>query len=106
MPEPKYISLEDESIVDHSAHQSAINKLKSLELMARIRDIRDLSIKSKSESGREELENIPAYERHQIKLDDISHSSETQVSRFSLVDDPERKPELKSNNSFLHDNVD
>ncbi len=104
--EPKYISLEDESIVDQSAHQSAINNLKNNELMARIRDIRELSSKSKSESGREELENIPAYERHQIKLDDISHSSETQVSRFSLVDDPERKPELKSNNSFLHDNVD
>lgn len=104
--EPKYISLDDNLPSDLSEFKTEINRLKNLELMARIRDLRELSIQSKTESGREELENIPAYERRQIKLDDISHSSETHVSRFSLVDDPERKPELKSNNSFLHDNVD
>ncbi len=104
--EPKYIPLEENTINDHSEYKTTLNNLKNLELMARIRDLRDLSIKSKSESGREELENTPAYERRQVQLDDISHSSETHVSRFSLVDDPERKPELKSNNSFLHDNVD
>ena len=103
--EVKYYSL-DAAIVDHSEFKTEINRLKNLELMARIRDLRDLSIKSKTETGREELENTPAYERKQVKLDDISHSSETHVSRFSLIDEPERKPELKSNNSFLHDNVD
>ncbi len=103
---PIYRSLEDDTVSDHGNYKTEINRLKNQELMARIRDLRDLSLKSKSESGREELENTPAYERRSIKLEDISHSSETHVSRFSLVDDPERKPELKSNNSFLHDNVD
>jgi cell division protein FtsZ len=104
--EQKYYSLEDGAVIDHSDYKKEINNLKNAELMARIRDLRDLSIKSKSESGREELENVPAYERRQVKLDNISHSSESHVSRFSLIDEPESRPELKSNNSFLHDNVD
>lgn len=102
----KYISLDENAPVDTRNSISEMIRLKNNELTARIRDLRELSIQSKTESGREELENVPAYERRQVKLDDISHSSETNVSRFSLVDDPERKPELKSNNSFLHDNVD
>ena len=102
----KSILLEENAPVDNRNSISEMIRLKNNELTARIRDLRELSIQSKTESGREELENVPAYERRQVKLDDISHSSETNVSRFSLVDDPERKPELKSNNSFLHDNVD
>lgn len=102
----KYISLDENTPVDTRDSISEMIRLKNNELTARIRDLRELSIQSKTESGREELENVPAYERRQVKLDDISHSSESNVSRFSLVDDPERKPELKSNNSFLHDNVD
>ncbi|MCC6722208.1 MAG: cell division protein FtsZ [Bacteroidia bacterium] len=83
-----------------------INKIKDSEYVSRMKELKDLSNKSKSENGIEELENTPAFERKNIKLDEISHSSETNVSRFSLIDEPERKPELKSNNSFLHDNVD
>jgi cell division protein FtsZ len=102
----KYISLDENAPVDTRNSISEMIRLKNNELTSRIKDLRELSLQSKTEAGREELENVPAYERRQIKLDDISHSSETNVSRFSLVDDPERKPELKSNNSFLHDNVD
>lgn len=106
LEEAKYFSLEDEMHIPAPEKNSILNKQKNNELMSRIRDLRDLSVKSKSESGREEMENVPAYERKNIKLEEINHSSETNVSRFSLVEDPERKPELKSNNSFLHDNVD
>lgn len=104
--EPKYISLETEFIENKKEDKTEVNKIKNLEYMSRLRELKELSQKSKSENGREELENIPAFERKNIKLDEVSHSSESNVSRFSLVDDPERKPELKSNNSFLHDNVD
>lgn len=104
--EPKYFSLEEGANPVPAEKNKDIQHLKSSELMARMRDLRDLSLKSKSESGREEMENIPAYERKNIKLEEIHHSSETNVSRFSLIEEPERKPELKSNNSFLHDNVD
>ena len=32
--------------------------------------------------------------------------AETNVSRFTLGDDGDNNPEIRSNNSFLHDNVD
>ncbi|NUM32227.1 MAG: cell division protein FtsZ [Bacteroidetes bacterium] len=102
----KYMSLEEDIPFKKEDIKREVNKIKNLEYTSRLKELRELNQKSKSENGREELENTPAYERKNIKLDEVSHSSESNVSRFSLVDEPERKPELKSNNSFLHDNVD
>ena len=53
----------------------------------------------------QDLEDEPAYKRQGLELDDVEHSSEEPVSRISL-DSKEENIELKSNNSFLHDNVD
>ncbi|MFC0656605.1 cell division protein FtsZ [Mongoliitalea lutea] len=53
------------------------------------------------EEYKESLET-PAYLRKQVKLSDVQHSSERQVSRFNLSDDNE----ILRNNKFLHDNVD
>ena len=51
-----------------------------------------------------DLENEPAYIRRRIQLDDVPHSSDATVSKWSITDDEE--PELRAGNSFLHDNVD
>ncbi len=51
-----------------------------------------------------DLENEPAYLRRKVRLEDVPHSSETHISKWTITDDEE--PELKENNSFLHDNVD
>jgi len=45
---------------------------------------------------------VPAYKRKQVKLKDVPHSSEQNVSRFNLNDDNQ----ILGNNKFLHDNVD
>lgn len=50
------------------------------------------------------LEEEPAYLRRKVELEDIPHSSESSMSKWTLSDD--EKPELKKGNSFLHDNVD
>jgi cell division protein FtsZ len=50
-----------------------------------------------------ELENIPAYQRRGVNLNETIGSNEQVVSRYSL--DAETG-ELRSNNTFLHDNVD
>lgn len=76
------------------------------EMKERIVKLRELSKTANSEEGMEELENIPAYKRRGVKLNETLHSSETEISRTSLIDEPENKPEIKTNNSFLHDNVD
>ncbi len=56
----------------------------------------------------EELENIPAYVRKKIILDQRKPSEDEEVSRYRLTDDGNENggPKLKSDNSYLHDNVD
>lgn len=54
----------------------------------------------------EEIENEPAYKRRGVELDETSHSSEVNQSRTTLEVDDNEEIQLRSNNSFLHDNVD
>ena len=72
----------------------------------RVAKLKELSFKLKSPNGLSELENEPAYKRRNINLDSTPHSSESQVSRYTLSEGDDKKIEIKPNNSFLHDNVD
>jgi cell division protein FtsZ len=58
-------------------------------------------------NGLEDIENEPAFKRQGIDLENVPHSSEAPISRFTLSDsDEDGTTEIKSKNSFLHDNVD
>lgn len=72
----------------------------------RILRLKDLSMKLRTTNGLQELENEPAYKRKQMQLQQVQHSSESQVSRFTLSNDEDGGTEIRPNNSFLHDNVD
>jgi cell division protein FtsZ len=76
----------------------------------RINKIRELTLKLKTPSGINDIENVPAYMRRNIKLENVSHSSESSVSKYSLTEEQDemgnKRVEIRSNNSFLHDNVD
>ncbi len=72
----------------------------------RILRLKDLSMKLRTTNGLQELENEPAYKRKQMQLQQVPHSSESQVSRFTLSNDEDGSTEIRPNNSFLHDNVD
>ncbi len=54
-----------------------------------------------SEEFKDKLDT-PAFVRKQVKLSDVQHSSERNISRFNLTDENE----FLKNNRFLHDNVD
>lgn len=54
----------------------------------------------------EDLENKPAFLRRNIKLTDVPHSSDSEISKFTLDEDDDKKPEIKENNAFLDNNVD
>ncbi|WP_460217897.1 cell division protein FtsZ [Psychroserpens sp. MEBiC05023] len=54
----------------------------------------------------DEIEKEPAYKRQGVNLEDAQHSSETNASRTSVSIDENDDIQLRSNNSFLHDNVD
>ena len=72
----------------------------------RIARLREMSLKLKTPTGLSEIENEPAYKRRDVQIADTPLSSESSVSRLSLSENEENKIELKSNNSYLHDNVD
>ena len=54
----------------------------------------------------EEIEKEPAYKRQGVSLDDVEHSSDTHASRTTIGLDDNEEVQLRSNNSYLHDNVD
>lgn len=60
----------------------------------------------KKEMDLEQLENVPAYIRRKRKLESINHSSASEISRLTLKAEEGKKPEIRPNNRFLHDNVD
>ena len=80
------------------------------DLQARNQRISQFTRKLKTPGGLADLEAEPAYKRRQVILDDIDHSSNSQVSRFTLHEETdeegERTIELRNDNPFLHDNVD
>jgi cell division protein FtsZ len=57
-------------------------------------------------SNIDDIEKEPAYKRQGVNLEQAQHSSETNASRLSLGVDDNDDIQLRSNNSFLHDNVD
>tara|TARA_B100001142_G_scaffold8228_1_gene8104 strand:+ start:66 stop:1706 length:1641 start_codon:yes stop_codon:yes gene_type:complete len=67
--------------------------------------LREISQQLRTPSGLTNLEDVPAYKRNNIELEETTSSSETEISTYTLEED-KSPPELNQNNSFLHDNVD
>ncbi len=100
-PVPKTIP-DDAFSVDTEVAPFVFTKRQSRESMAvNTDDIND-------ERVIEQLENVPAYKRRNVFLDDgkAAARSENKVSRFSLSDDGGGSSKVNRGNAFLHDNVD
>jgi cell division protein FtsZ len=76
----------------------------------RLARVREMSIKLRSPNGLGDMEREPAYRRKNVTLSDAPHSTDSNVSRYTLNEETdengERRVELRRNNPFLHDNVD
>ena len=84
---------------------SPISKLLRDRTEERKRKMKDFNYKFRNSASKiDDIEKQPAYKRAGIELDDVS--SEVHLSRTSVSDDEDDQIELRSNNSFLHDNVD
>jgi len=105
----EYILMEQSEETDPEAREK--------KLADRVRNLRETHEKLRergylSSSGDdeiEELENVPAYVRKKIPIDQQKHSEEKEVSRYRLTDNQdegEEGPKLRPDNSYLHDNVD
>jgi cell division protein FtsZ len=97
-------------VVDKQKEEELAKKIQAEELQKkaqeRIMKLKELSLKLKTPQGLNEMEHEPAYKRRNISLENVPHSSESQVSRYTLSENEDKKVEIKPNNSFLHDNVD
>lgn len=125
---PNYIALNDEAkseVYNKTSQASDAFVLKEnaaavsdrparAEMIARNKDremkIREFTLKLKTPSGLNDLENEPAYLRRKVNLENVQKSNESVVSKFTLDEivneNGEKRTELRDNNSFLHDNVD
>ncbi|WP_203293906.1 cell division protein FtsZ [Luteirhabdus pelagi] len=98
--EPKENDGEDEDPMN-----SPISKLLRDRAEDRKKKMKEFNYKFRNSSSKiEEIEKQPAYKRMGIDLDD-SVDEGSEMSRTSVNDDDD-DIELRSNNSFLHDNVD
>ncbi len=84
---------------------SPISKLLRDRTEERKRKMKDFNYKFRNSSSKiEDIEKQPAYKRMGIELED-TESSDADISRTSVNTDDDDL-DLRSNNSFLHDNVD
>ena len=84
---------------------SPISELLKERAEERRRKMKDFNYKFNN-SKIDDIEKIPAYKRQGIDLDDVQHSSDSSMSGTSISTDDNDDIQLRSNNSFLHDNVD
>ena len=69
--------------------------------------LREISQQLRTPSGLTQLEDVPAYKRSNIELEGTSpHSSDNEISSYTLTEGENKETIIKTNNSFLHDNVD
>jgi len=105
----EYILMDQSQETDPEARDKKMaDRVRSLrETHEKLRDRGYLS--SSGDDEIEELENVPAYVRKKIPIDQQKHSEEKEVSRYRLTDNKEEGeegPKLRPDNSYLHDNVD
>ena len=98
--EEPYVKSEDKERIKEERR-----KRLEFEALKREERLRNLSVKLNNPQTVNELENEPAYLRRKVNLDDVPHSNEvSNLSRLSITDDVE--PEIRKENSYLHDRPD
>ncbi|MGB5434442.1 MAG: cell division protein FtsZ [Maribacter sp.] len=90
---------------DTDPMDSPIEELLKQRADERRRKLKDFNYKFQNNlSNIDEIEKEPAYKRHGVDLDE--NPVYKKVSRTTLSEDSNDEIQLRSNNSFLHDNVD
>ena len=108
MPSPRS---ESQTIPETRTEEEPMtNPISEADLQRKIKEreqrLRELSMKLKTPEGLQDLERQPAFVRRNVSLSNTPLSSDSQVSRYTLNEGEDEKAQIKSNNSFLHDNVD
>ena len=89
MPRAESDAVHDKRMMLQQQAQERVNRLKGL------------SNPISNDNFKEKLD-VPAYLRKEVRLQDVPHSSEKNISKYHLNDENQ----ILGNNRFLHDNVD
>ncbi len=92
----------DIPVVAPASRNDSVNGPLDIERRQRLRE---LSLRYLTPAGLSELEKEPAYVRRSVELKEPPTNA-SQASRYSLTSDDNNNTDLRTNNSFLHDNVD
>ncbi len=108
---PVMLNLDEEPTLKVETNIAAEELSKEEEMYKRSRErilrLKELNYKMSTPGGINDLEKEPAYKRRNVTLDNVPNSADSNISRLTLsMDDNDRNPEIRANNSFLHDRVD
>lgn len=82
--------------------ETRLKKVKHMQNLLKKEGLSGKTIKENIET----FEDVPAYVRRNLSLDQPEKASESKISRFTLSSDDEDGPVLRENNAYLNDNVD
>ena len=104
----KIVSNSEEELVVNDNTKLNEHEIEKNEIASRKREekLKNISNILRTPSGLTNLIEEPAFKRNGIDLDNVPHSSESEISNHTLSLDEDNIIQLKQNNSFLHDNVD
>jgi cell division protein FtsZ len=97
--------VEESSAEEIDPMNSPISELLKERAAERRRKMKDFNYKFNN-AKIDDIEKVPAYKRQGVNLNEVKHSSETDISRTSVGLDDNDDIQVRSNNSYLHDNVD
>jgi len=113
-PQPEEIKMTIKNVDEAEKFEGSYDTLDPMEMTIeetlrmraeeRRKKLKDFNYKFHNHNRIDELEKIPAYKRMGTELKDPNTTGST--SRMSLGTDSNDDIQLRSNNSFLHDNVD
>lgn len=99
------ITTQEKTIVTLSSHSDTVQE--QIERAQKRKDrLQKFNYRFRNNAIIDGAEREPAYKRQGIELNEGKHSTDEPLSRTSLTTDQDGLVELKSRNSFLHDNVD
>ncbi len=101
--EPEIVDPFQTSFLRRESSEAVENKRAMLQQQAsdRVNRLKGMNNPVDADNFKEKLD-VPAYLRKDVRLQDVPHSSEKNISRYQLNDDSQ----ILGQNRFLHDNVD
>ncbi len=87
---------------DHEKSEATLKKVKHMQNILKKEGLSNRTVKDNIDT----FEDVPAYIRRNMALNNPDKASDSKLSKFTLTSDEEEGPVLRENNAYLNDNVD